>query len=110
MKDVLLITHIATLSKKIAKGKFVEEDDNDLKELTSKLDSFDESTTSLGVGVPFGSFSFYQSQNDDGVISALGEWEEPELQQEKKQQVNMFGMRSDTFETNGGNKKGLIDV
>ncbi len=99
MKDVLLVTHIAVLSKKIAKGKLVEDAIDDLKEMTSKFDVSEESTASLG-GAPFGSFSFYQSQNNGGVMTALGEWEEPELQQERQQQVSNLSASSAVFIVN----------
>lgn len=85
MKNVLLVTRIAALSKKIAKSRYTKSEARQLQERISSLDSPDVSTSSFSE-LQFE--DFYQSETQDSILNVLEEWDEPELLQERLLQVS----------------------
>jgi hypothetical protein len=83
MKDVLLVTRIAVLSRKIAKGAKGKDGARQLSHMPSSFDSPDGSSSSFMSELQFESFNFYPSDIQEGLLSELEEWDEPELLQER---------------------------
>ena len=85
MKSVLLVTRIAVLARKVAKNQLSKSQDRQLRETSSSLDSPEGSTSSFS---ELQAEDFYSGEDQEGMLSVLEEWDEPELVQERLLQVS----------------------
>lgn len=90
MEDLLIVSKIASLSKRVEKGS-IRLGDKDIGMRASDFDSQDGSSTVThpsGQAQRLGSFSNYQSwRRNDVIMNQLEGWDEPESQRENLDRV-----------------------